>query len=72
LRDQLIEKVMRRGQRRCDALAVHPLELKLGRYKNAEAVTYGPTGDSAFVTVEKKHAPLLNIDLLSILASARQ
>ena len=51
---------------------VPALELKLGRYKNAEAVTYGPTGDSAFVTVEKKHAPLLNIDLLSILASARQ
>jgi hypothetical protein len=55
-----------------DALAGPPLELKLGRYKNIEAVTYGPTGDSAFVTVEKKHAPLLNIDLLSILASARQ
>lgn len=46
-----------------EALSGPALELKLGKYKDAESITFDPGGKSAFVTVEKKHAPLLKIDL---------
>jgi len=46
-----------------EALTGPGLELKLGKYRDAESITFGPDGKTAFVTVEKKHAPLLKIDL---------
>ena len=46
-----------------DALSARPLGLKLGKVGQAESIAFSPGGDSAFVTVEKKHAPLLRIDL---------
>jgi len=46
-----------------DALSGRPLGLSLGKIKNAESIAFAPDGNSAFVTVEKKHAPLLRIDL---------
>jgi hypothetical protein len=46
-----------------DALSVRPLGLSLGKIKKAESIAFAPDGDSAFVTVEKKHAALLRIDL---------
>jgi len=46
-----------------DALNSRPLGLKLGKIGQAESIAFAPGGDSAFVTVEKKHGPLLRIDL---------
>jgi len=46
-----------------DALSARPLGLKLGKIGQAESIAFAPGGDSAFVTVEKKHGPLLRIDL---------
>lgn len=46
-----------------EALRRRPLGLKLGKYRNAESIAFDPAGESAFVTVEKMHAPLLRIDL---------
>ena len=48
-----------------DALSSRPQGLGLGKIKNAESIAFAPDGDSAFVTVEKKHAPLFSIDLRS-------
>jgi hypothetical protein len=47
-----------------DALSGRPLGLSLGKIKKAESIAFAPDGDSAFVTVEKKHAALLRIDLV--------
>ena len=46
-----------------DTLRNRPLGLSLGRYKNAEAIAFAPSDNLAVVTIEKKHAPLLRIDL---------
>lgn len=46
-----------------EALQGLALHLKLGSFKNAEAITYSTDGVAAMVTVEKKHAPILRIDL---------
>ncbi|MCH7821055.1 MAG: hypothetical protein IIA07_03470 [Proteobacteria bacterium] len=46
-----------------DALRRRPLGLRLGKYRNAEAIAFAPGDNFAFVTVEKMHAPLLRIDL---------
>ncbi len=54
-----------------DALSARPLGLNLGKIKKAESIAFGPNGDSAFVTVEKKHAPLLRIDLSDVTPSAK-
>jgi len=53
-----------------DALSGRPLGLSLGNIKNAESIAFAPDGDSAFVTVEKKHAALLRIDLSGVTQSA--
>jgi len=47
-----------------DALSGRPQGLSLGKIKKAESIAFAPDGDSAFVTVEKKHAALLRIDLV--------
>jgi hypothetical protein len=49
-----------------EALQGQAMQLKLGRYKNAESITYSSDGKAAIVTVEKKHAPVLRIDLSKI------
>ena len=49
-----------------EALQGLSMQLKLGRYKNAESITYSTDGMAAIVTVEKKHAPVLRIDLSKI------
>lgn len=54
-----------------DALSARPSGLNLGKYKNAESIAFAPSGDAAFVTVEKKHAPLLRIDLSDVTPSGR-
>ena len=46
-----------------EALSRSPLGAPLGRYRNAESIAFGSDGSHAFVTTEKKHAPLLRIDL---------
>lgn len=46
------------------ALNRPPLAFSLGRVRDAEAIAFSPDGRSIFVTVEKKRAPLLRIDLL--------
>ena len=46
-----------------DALSGRPQGLSLGKIKKAESIAFAPDGDSAFFTVEKKHAALLRIDL---------
>lgn len=46
-----------------DATMRSPLGVSLGKYRNAEAIAFAVSGDLAFVTTEKKHAPLLHIDL---------
>jgi hypothetical protein len=51
------------GQTWPEALQGQVMQLKLGKYKDAESVTYTTDGDTALVTIEKKHAPVLRIDL---------
>jgi len=56
-----------------EALQGQAMHLSIGKYqsrncknKNAESITYASDGDAAIVTVEKKHAPVLRIDLREI------
>ena len=49
-----------------EALQGQALQLKLGKHKKAESITYSADGKAAIVTVEKKHAPVLRIDLREI------
>ena len=51
------------GEAWTDTLLRSPLGASLGKYRNAEAITFDDDGSHAFVTTEKKHAPLLRIDL---------
>lgn len=46
-----------------EALAGVPLELKLGKIRQAEAIAVLTNGEKAFLTVEKEHAPLFSVDL---------
>lgn len=46
-----------------DTVQRSPLGASLGRHRNAEAITINGDGSAAYVTTEKKHAPLLRIDL---------
>ena len=46
-----------------DALRGRPLGLKLGKVGQTESIAFAPNGNSAFVTAEKKHAPLFSVDL---------
>lgn len=46
-----------------DTLLRTPMGAALGKHRNAEAIAFTAEGDTAFVTTEKKHAPLLRIDL---------
>ena len=54
-----------RGQQQSwsEALQGQAMHLKLGKFKNAESITYTTDGEAALVTVEKKHAPVLRISL---------
>lgn len=54
-----------------EALQGQAMQLKLGKYKHAEAITYSSDGSAAIVTVEKKHAPVLKIDLRSVNAQKK-
>ncbi len=47
-----------------DALQGQAMHLKLGKFKNAESITYSGDGKAAMVTVEGKHAPVLRIELV--------
>jgi len=47
-----------------EAMQGQAMQLRLGDYKNAEAITYTRDGKAAIVTVEKKHAPVLRIELV--------
>ena len=49
-----------------EALQGQAMHLELGKFKNAESITYTTDGDAALVTVEKKHAPVLKISLREI------
>lgn len=49
-----------------DALQRRPLGLRLRSLRDAEAIAFGQGDDIAFVTSEKKHAPLLRVDLSSV------
>jgi hypothetical protein len=49
-----------------EALQGQGMQLKLGKYEDAESITYSTDGTAAIVTVEKKHAPVLRIDLSKI------
>jgi len=49
-----------------EALQGQAMQLKLGKFENAESITYSSDGNAAIVTVEKKHAPVLRIDLSGI------
>ncbi|MGI9220038.1 MAG: hypothetical protein ACR2QS_03265 [Woeseiaceae bacterium] len=51
------------GQSWPEALQGQALHLSLGKYKNAESITYTDDAKAAIVTVEKKHAPLIRIEL---------
>ena len=51
------------GESWYSAFSRAPLGASLGRIKNAESVTVSGDGKHAFVTIEKKNAPLLRIDL---------
>jgi len=46
------------------ALQRSPLAFDISNIRNAEAIAFSPDGRSIFVTVEKKRAPLIRIDLL--------
>lgn len=46
------------------ALARPPLAFNLRNVRDAEAIAFSPDGRTLFVTVEKKHAPLLRIEFL--------
>jgi len=46
-----------------DVLSQPPFGLSLGRIKNAESIAFSSDGNAAFITTEKKHAPLLRVDL---------
>lgn len=52
------------GQTWPEALQGQARQLKLGKYKNAESISYTTDADAALVTGEKKHAAVLRIDLL--------
>jgi hypothetical protein len=52
------------GQTWPEALQGQAMHLGIGKYKNAEAITYSIDGTAAIVTVEKKHAPILHIELV--------
>ena len=47
-----------------EALQNQAMHLGLGKYKNAESISYSSDGSAAIVTVEKKRAPILRIELV--------
>lgn len=47
-----------------EAMQGQAMHLRLGSYKNAEAITYTRDGNAAIVTVEKKRAPVLRVELV--------
>jgi hypothetical protein len=54
-----------------EALNTRALELKLGKINNAESLTFSNDTNAAFLTIEKKRAPLMKIDLSSASATFR-
>jgi len=46
-----------------DALGRAPFGLSLGRLRGAESIAFGHGNDVAYVTTERRNAPLLRIDL---------
>ena len=47
------------------ALNNQALEFKLGKIKGAESISFGEAGETAILTIEKKHAPLYQLNLPS-------
>ncbi|MGI9271802.1 MAG: hypothetical protein ACR2QT_08510 [Woeseiaceae bacterium] len=50
-----------------EALDAEAMELKLGKIKDAESLAFDSSGQAAFLTIEKKRAPLMKIDLSTAL-----
>ena len=46
-----------------DSLRRPPLAFDIRNVRNAESIAFGASGNTIFVTVERKHAPLLRIDM---------
>lgn len=52
------------GQTWPEAMQGQAMQLGLGKYRKAESIAYASDGTAAIVTVEKRHAPVLRIDLV--------
>jgi hypothetical protein len=46
-----------------DSLSGQAYSLGLGNFRGAESVAFGADGQAIFVTIERRHAPLLRIDI---------
>ena len=51
------------GESLYESLSGRPYGLGLGNFRDAESVAFSADGESIFVTVERRHAPLLRIDM---------
>jgi len=51
------------GESLYESLSGRPYGLGLGNFRDAESVAFSADGNSIFVTVERRHAPLLRIDM---------
>jgi hypothetical protein len=51
------------GASRYDSLSGQAYSLGLGNFRDAESIAFSADGQSIFVTVERRHAPLLRIDI---------
>jgi len=49
-----------------DAFERRPMGVGLNKLRNAEAICFNDSGSAAYVTVEKKRAPLIRIDLTGV------
>ena len=52
------------GEDWLSALQRPPLAFPIDNIRDAEAIAFAPGGESIFVTVEKKHAPIVRIDFV--------
>jgi hypothetical protein len=55
-----------KGEPWLDAMQKPPLRLRIRKYSNAESIAFSGSGDAAFITTERKHAPLLRVDLSGV------
>jgi hypothetical protein len=51
------------GESLYESLSGRPYRLGLGNFRDAESVAFSADGESIFVTVERRRAPLLRIDM---------